>query len=389
MIRRIVYVETKVQKALIVAAAFGMISKPAFAQNSEAQPDWIEQAKIVANMQGISVGEAVRRARLQDKVNRTNERFLADPDYAGAWIEQDARGFRATFAFRNGKKPSLGDQELQDAATFSAAARSIAELRQARNELMKQLRANGLTAAYSEVVQTQRLELWPDQPDQLRSFIVAGKVSVPEFVDVKTVSVTPKFEYDVYGSGSMALTDGTRCTGGFVVSNGTNRGISTAGHCSNPPKVTTHRDQPVGSLMGTSLFKAGNGLDVSWYRNSTYMYLNRARITSSSYYSITTVAPQVPVAGTTVCVLRRVNPETCTKVITNYTYTTSTGAPDGPYIVTEAYVTEGSDSGAPWLYGGWAYGIHLGSTTYLNVARSIYSPAASLPRMGLQVVTQP
>ncbi len=61
----------------------------ASAQEQAAQPDWIEQARIVAQAEGISVGKAVKRARLQEKLNQAIKRFEGDPDYAGAWIEQD------------------------------------------------------------------------------------------------------------------------------------------------------------------------------------------------------------------------------------------------------------------------------------------------------------
>ena len=109
----------------------------AVAQTDTSQPDWIEQAKIVARMQGITVGEAVRRARLQEKVNRAIEQFQSDPDYAGAWIDQDARGFKANFAFRGGKKSALNDSELAAASSFPSVSRGMSDLAQARASLAK------------------------------------------------------------------------------------------------------------------------------------------------------------------------------------------------------------------------------------------------------------
>lgn len=61
------------------------------AQDVGGQPEWIEQAKIVAQNNGISVGEAVRRARLQEKLNRAIKRFENDPDYAGAGSSKTQR----------------------------------------------------------------------------------------------------------------------------------------------------------------------------------------------------------------------------------------------------------------------------------------------------------
>lgn len=221
-------------------------------------------------MQGISGGEAVRRARLQDKVNRAHERFQRDADYAGAWIDQDARGFKANFAFRGGRKPSLGDTELQDVSSFTSTSRSLSDLAQARAGLAKTLRENGIKGAVSVVQRTQRMELWPEQPERLRALIAEGKVSIPDFVDVKDGPLIFTPEYDVYGAGSMNVQGPTsviNCTGGFIVGNGSVRGISTAGHCEDPGyDVLTHRDQPIGQFMGAVIYE--NGLDVSWHRNS-------------------------------------------------------------------------------------------------------------------------
>jgi hypothetical protein len=40
---------------------------PASAQENGGQPDWLEQARILAQMEGTSVGEQVRRYRLHQK----------------------------------------------------------------------------------------------------------------------------------------------------------------------------------------------------------------------------------------------------------------------------------------------------------------------------------
>jgi hypothetical protein len=43
----------------------------------------------------------------------------------------------------------------------------------------------------------------------------------------------------------------------------------------------------------------------------------------------------------------------------------------------------------PWLYGGVAYGIHQGNNEYpVGTIHDEYTPAASLPGMGINVVTQ-
>lgn len=347
-------------------------------------------------MQGITVGEAVRRARLQEKVNRTIERFQNDPDYAGAWIDQDARGFRANFAFRGGRKPAVGDTELQEVSSFPSATRSMADLAQARASLAKMLRENGLNGAVSVDQKTQRMSLYPDQPDKLRALIAAGAVTIPDFIDVKDGPLRTIPEYDVYGAGSIDLrapsgnVGTTHCTGGFIVSNGSVRGLATAGHCqANGYSVVNHWGQPIGQVMGDPVVQQ-NGLDAMWVRNSTYTYLNRVRISPTSYYSITSVGPQIPASNTPVCLIKRDQTQACAYVFNAFYLMGPDGTySNGPYVQVDRDMAIGGDSGGPWLYGGVAYGLHKGNNEYpIGTFKDSYTPVASLPRMGISVVTQ-
>ncbi len=130
------------------------------AQDVGGQPEWIEQAKIVAQADGISVGEAVRRARLQEKLNRAIKRFENDPDYAGAWIEQDSKNYRMKLGFRGGRKPALNDPELQEASDFQATNRSLGDLAQARASLAKEFRVHDLKGTFTVDQRTQRMEFF-------------------------------------------------------------------------------------------------------------------------------------------------------------------------------------------------------------------------------------
>lgn len=379
--------------AFLIAPTAILKTAPGLAQDTGGQPDWLPQARIIANDEGITLGEAVRRVRLQQKVQRANERFFSDPDYAGAVIQQDGRNFRAKFNFKGGKRPSLDDQELRDNSDFSSATRSLADLRQTRAGLGRQLRALGLTGAFTEDVETQTMSFYPADPAAAQQAIEAGKIVFPEFVKVEKRQLTIRLEYDVYGSGDISYSGSTNnCTGGFNVTKGSVRGLSTAGHCANAPLPSTHRGQPIGTLQGVSRLHDGNGLDVSWFRNASFIYPNRVRINSTSYYSVTVALTAPPPKYYKTCVLPRATAQTCTTVLmtTNWE-TTSTGQyTDGPYVLTAEYITAQKDSGSPWLLGGEAHGIHLGSTTTSDgIPRSVYSPVSSLYRMGLSVVTTP
>lgn len=175
-----------------------------------------------------------------------------------------------------------------------------------------------------------------------------------------------KPEYDVYGAGSMnvrtPLNNLINCTGGFIVTNGTARGISTAGHCHQDGYyVESHWGQPVGQFMGAEYRKGTKGLDVAWYRNSTYTYLNRVRISPTSFYTISATGPLIPASATPICIIKRNQTQLCATVQTYYYLQAPDGTwTNGPYIQVDRDLAVGGDSGGPWLYGGTAYGIHWG-----------------------------
>lgn len=150
-----------------------------------------------------------------------------------------------------------------------------------------------------------------------------------------------------------------------------------------------HWGQPIGQLMGGPVVKR-DGLDVSWFRNSSYTYLNRVRISPTSYYAITSVGPQVPATNTPVCAIKRDQTQACAYVFNSFYLMGPDGTySDGPYIQVDRDLAIGGDSGGPWLYGGVAYGLHKGNNEYpVGTYKDSYTPAASLPRMGISVVTQ-
>jgi hypothetical protein len=64
---------------------------------------------------------------------------------------------------------------------------------------------------------------------------------------------------------------------------------------------------------------------------------------------------------------------------------------DGPYTVMDRDQAVGGDSGGPWFYGNTAYGIHQGNCVEpaSQAKYDQYTPAASLPRMGVRVKVAP
>lgn len=189
-------------KRLLVAAAFGTVTVAAGAQDQGGQPDWIEQARILAQMEGTSVGEQVRRYRLQQQADRLDDRFNSDPDYAGMQIDRKGPNFKIAFAFKGvGKQRSVDDPELAGVSTFVPAAYSKAEIQQERQRLFSVLRENKLSAAFA--VRFQELQLFPDDPARVKALIESGTIVLAPFVKLREGPAKRVDEANIDGAGLM------------------------------------------------------------------------------------------------------------------------------------------------------------------------------------------
>lgn len=383
---------------LFVAAALGAVTAAAVAQTSGNQPDWLDQAKIVAQMQGVSVGEAVRRAKLQDKVEKLDQRFSSDPEYAGAWIDQKGQTFRATFAFKGGKgNRSIDDAELSEVSDFASTRYSRKELLQERQRLNDVFAANGVSASFLVNTRDQKVSIYPEDAVKLKVLLESGSVTIAPFVEVNSNRLIRNNHATVEGAGLMTGSGYNeqgvyesyyRCVGGFVVTNGSVRGLATAGHCDRQPgDLKTHRGLAIGPRMpGYSNHQ--NGVDAAWHSKSGDTYLPRVRTSSTTYYTITELGEVLPTVGAVICIVRKDDSQVCAYPQSQLAYWPNN---DGPYTVLDRTLADRGDSGGPWLYAGKAYGIHSGNMQWVpgGPLYDHYTPVKSLPKIGINVVTQP
>lgn len=366
-------------------------SPAAVAQTPQGSPpDWLSQAKIIAEMQGITVGEAVRRSRLQILANRQAERFAQDDNFAGSWIQQDRNGYKVTYAFRGGGNRTIADPELAAASNFENARYSLREIADERRRLTRLLEAQGISVGFEGNVVQNRLYLYPGDPAKVKELVSSGALTLRDFVVVLDMPLKRRREAAIEGAGPTTgeyidPTDGLRygsnCAAGLVVVGSGTRGISTAGHCAKYSGQTSlHNSLNIGTRKG---YREDSGFDVAWFRNDANTYRNRVRLSSTTYYTITEVAPLNPNRGSYVCVIRRNMTQACAYTRTNDIWFGS----DGPYSAADRDLTIEQDSGAPWLYGGLAYGIHSGDAETSVGVLSFWTQAAMLPNMGITVAT--
>lgn len=396
----------------LLGLAVTLLSQGASAQpeaSTSGQPDWLSQAKIVAQLEGVTVGEAVRRANLIKRAQKQAERWVNDPDFAGGWIDRRNGGFKIVHAFRGSSQRNIEDSELAANSTFAKVRYSLGELKSEINRVGKILNAAGIDSVFSVDLEHNRVTLQVEDPSKVQALRDTGQLSLADFVFVVKGETKRRPEVAVDGAGetygefrdSAGYLTANPCTAGFTVIStaaissqwagnlpqGT-KGISTAGHCNETAGLTqTHRTLNIGTLVETR--NQVGGLDVAWFRNSANTYNNRVRLSSTSYYSITSV-PSIDTlyTSTPICLIRRDSTQQCAyfKRLSAYA-----GGSDGPYVQVDRDISAGGDSGGPWLYGGQAYGIHSGDSPpdAAGLRYSEYTPADSLPRMNIKVLTTP
>lgn len=236
------------------------IAAPGFAQeNDGGQLDWLSQARIVAEMEGIPLGEAVRRGKLQARLAREAERLSDDIDYAGSWIERDSRSFRMKHAFKGtAKKLETGDAGFDKASDTVEARYSLREIRVGQDALVGALAAAGFAVGTTLDIKVNQLIVRSSNVAEIRALIASGAVSLPPFAVLSDKVRTYGIEAAISGGGALTGNSGV-CTAGLNVRSGSVAGVSTAGHCV-PYNISTHRGTPVGSVQPGSSTAIGSDL---------------------------------------------------------------------------------------------------------------------------------
>ncbi|HEX6375442.1 MAG TPA: hypothetical protein VFZ91_06950 [Allosphingosinicella sp.] len=149
----------------------------------------------------VSVGEAVRRARLQRLANEQAERFASDEAFAGSWISQDRNGFKVNFAFKGGGARAIGEADLAGVSTFSSTHYSLKEIDAERQRLTEALRAAGVDASFELRVRESQLLLYPGDSAKVKQLVSSGALSPRDFVVIVDKPLIRRPEAAISGGG--------------------------------------------------------------------------------------------------------------------------------------------------------------------------------------------
>lgn len=134
-----------------VFAVAALLAGTAASAQPGGQPDFIGVAKVIAEQDGISVGEAVRRIKMQERIFRLQERlFKQDPDtFGGIEIAADKQQHRVKIKYKKAASRDastlVDDAEIRSASDLVEANFSIRELMAAQTALLD--KADGFNAA--------------------------------------------------------------------------------------------------------------------------------------------------------------------------------------------------------------------------------------------------
>lgn len=308
-----------------------------------------QDAALYAARYGVGIDEAVYRLSLQQPAGELNARLLAEhpATFAGLVIEHEPE-FRVVALFTRG-----GEQALQGAGVDPRLA---GVLRAERAAVPLRVLQTRLEAAYARVrgggiEATGGLNLRQNRPEiyVLASRAAAARAALPpeSGAAVVVVEELPKEEVALYGGLPLST-----CTSGFTVQNSSGTlGITTAGHCGNSQSYAGY------ALTFLSEYDSGS-YDIQWHNRSGSTYENKIKA-GTGFRSITGTRTRAnQVVGEWICKQGKTTGWTC-GTLNNKSYCFD-GACTWIYVTGGTVnLSEGGDSGGPWVNGEVAYGTHV------------------------------
>lgn len=153
------------------------LTQPAYAQDKSedkgGQPDWIEQAKISAEMGGISVREAVIRAVVQNRALHFMEKAEKNPAFAGAYIDRSGGIFTLVVQRKRGNLLNIAtdDAELDKSIIYEEVEFSLGELKSQQMKMAKELHNGGVPASISLDIKSNKLIVQADNVSQAEGLL--------------------------------------------------------------------------------------------------------------------------------------------------------------------------------------------------------------------------
>ncbi|GII53373.1 serine protease [Planotetraspora thailandica] len=330
---------------------------------------------------GLTAGQATTRLANESRASATESRLRArlGDSFAGAWVTglaSETLVVATTDASQSEVVTEAGAQpKVVDHPLFALDAAKNALDQAAPN-------APAGTPVWYVDVRANRVVVLSSQPEKAQAFVDASGANV-SLVRVERSSETPRLYYDLRGGDAYYIGGSARCSVGFSVLRGAERGFVSAGHCALAGTTTTGFNQvSQGAFRGSSF----PGDDYSWVAVND-QWTPRPWVISGGG-TLTVNGASTAVEGSSVC---RSGSTTGWRCGTVQQRGASVTYPQGTvYELTRTNVcAEPGDSGGSFVTGDQAQGVTSGGSGNCSSGGTTYfQPVGEiLSAYGLSLVT--
>ncbi|WP_261718230.1 S1 family peptidase [Streptomyces sp. FZ201] len=359
----------------------------------------LEDIQAIAASEEISLEEAIDQYGWQDRFIEVAEELEASypEEFSGAVKADDG----AWFAFKRDapeKAVELAAElpvtvEVVSHRGFSEADLAAAQ-QQAYAEVLAQRDVTNAISAYDvkggEVTVEVQLQKAPTgraarsaAARDLTPSLRGAARNIPVRVVVTDNASYEKQDGYIRGGGGLSI----GCTSGFNLKkiSGSTKRLGTAGHCTTVANQTyanhvTHGGSTSVKTVWSHQGSSGDlGYTTKGNKSSTrtfYQDYNKARYVDKR--------ASMPAVGTKICKFGLTSGKTCSTV--KYRNVNLDGLLH--MVIMKGNKCQDGDSGGPWYYGGTAYGIHTGLTSYDGTNRCVFTPAYLFQNKGYDVWTR-
>lgn len=383
---------------LIILILFSLVAKSGTnVEIAQAQTDEdifsLTDAESYAKHNEVGIEEALYRFDIQEAAGELEAKLTENESdaFAGLWLEHKPE-FKIVVLFTqdaNEKIEPYITDELTDIVEARTVEVSLIELENLQKELLSSL-ANLEIRFESEInVRENNVTLAIVEADKTKFDLAlqAGLLQISIYVKVIYILELGKTESIIYGGLPL-----NPCTSAFSVQDnaiGLNRGITTAGHCSESYSLSYDGvDLPVQEWLKYGVY------DVGFHISPNFTVTNQFQARSSETRRVSATKSRAnQVIGGYVCKYGVTTEYTC-GYISSKTVNGNVNPPLAATFIrvdnTAGYndLSSGGDSGGPWFLSTTAYGIHHASSG-IDPNDAIYMAINYIEGLDLSVVINP
>ncbi|WP_344073140.1 S1 family peptidase [Streptomyces crystallinus] len=302
--------------------------------------------------------------------------------FAGAWVE-GAGSSRVIVATTD---PARVPAIAADGAEGKSVRHSLRALTNAKSRLDRAaVRRHGLgTLVWYVDVRTNRVVVQARSRAAARELIAGAGVDAA-LLSVQTVQQQPHLLHGIRGGDAFYRpTDGGRCSVGFAVTRGKEKGFVTAGHCGRKGTTTRGFNKRDQGVFRASVFP---GADMAWVATNS-AWAARPYVKGGRARELEITGSAEALVGASVCRSGSTSGWHC-GIIEQHDVTVAHAEGTVTGVTRTSVCAEHGDSGGPYVAGDQAQGVTSGGTGNCTTGgTSFYQPINPLlERYGLTLVT--